>query len=168
MIDSLVTLDLREHIQSGRDPFSRIMQTVSQLENGQKLRLVVPFEPVPLYGVMAQRGFDFAATPHDNGDWEVLFTPNDEPAAPGPTVAPPCERSGTTRNVIDVDARGLEPPEPLVKILEALARLPEGAEARAHTDRRPTHLYAQLEERGFIGESTEMNDGSFVTSIRRV
>jgi TusA-related sulfurtransferase len=66
-----------------------------------------------------------------------------------------------------VDARGLEPPQPLVKILEALATLPEGARLRARTDRRPMHLYAQLEERGFVGESEEQEDGSFVTHVRR-
>ncbi len=69
--------------------------------------------------------------------------------------------------MLDVDARGLEPPQPLVTILEALARLPEGARLRARTDRRPLHLYAQLEERGFVGETEEKEDGSFVTIIRR-
>ena len=68
---------------------------------------------------------------------------------------------------INVDARGLEPPQPLMVILEALARLPEGAELRARTDRRPMHLYAHLEERGFTGQTEEQHDGSFVTTIRR-
>jgi uncharacterized protein (DUF2249 family) len=70
-------------------------------------------------------------------------------------------------NVIAVDARGLEPTQPLVRILETLASLPDGAEMRAHTDRRPMHLYSFLEERGFIGTSEEQPDGSFVTDIRR-
>jgi uncharacterized protein (DUF2249 family) len=68
--------------------------------------------------------------------------------------------------VLEVDARGLEPPQPLVVILEALAGLPEGAGLRARTDRRPLHLYAQLEARGFTGETEEQADGSFVTTIR--
>jgi tRNA 2-thiouridine synthesizing protein A len=54
-----------------------------------------------------------------------------------------------------------------VKILEALATWPEGARLRALTDRRPMHLYAQLEERGFVAESQEQKDGSFVTHVRR-
>jgi uncharacterized protein (DUF2249 family) len=65
-----------------------------------------------------------------------------------------------------LDARGLEPPQPLVAILEALGTLPVHAELRAHTDRRPMHLYAQLEARGFTGESQEQSDGSFITHIR--
>ncbi|MCI0537122.1 MAG: DUF2249 domain-containing protein [Verrucomicrobiales bacterium] len=73
----------------------------------------------------------------------------------------------TNETLMTVDARGLEPPQPLVVILEALARLPEGVELRARTDRRPLHLYAQLKARGFSGETEEQHDGSFVTSIRR-
>jgi len=70
-------------------------------------------------------------------------------------------------STVVLDARGLEPPQPLVVILESLAQLPEGAEMRAFTDRRPMHLYALLEQRGFIGETEEQHDGSFITTIRR-
>lgn len=73
----------------------------------------------------------------------------------------------TKETAVDVDARGLFPPQPLVVILEALSRLPEGAAVRARTDRRPLHLYPLLQQRGFIGESEEQHDGSFVTIIRR-
>ena len=69
--------------------------------------------------------------------------------------------------VIEVDARGLEPPQPMVVILEALNALTGDAELRARTDRRPMHLYGQLELRGFVGETEEERDGSFVTHIRR-
>lgn len=71
------------------------------------------------------------------------------------------------KTLVTLDARGLEPPQPLVVILEALERLPEDAEMRAHTDRRPMHLYALLEERGYTGESKEQHDGSFITTICR-
>lgn len=67
----------------------------------------------------------------------------------------------------EVDARGLEPPQPLVTILEAAATLPAGAELRARTDRRPLHLYAQLERRGLVGTTREEPDGTFLTHIRR-
>jgi TusA-related sulfurtransferase len=68
---------------------------------------------------------------------------------------------------LEVDARGLEPPQPLVRILEAVATLPDGATLRAHTDRRPMHLYALLAERGYRAETLEQSDGSFLTLIRR-
>ena len=68
---------------------------------------------------------------------------------------------------MEVDARGLEPPQPLVKILEALNELEQGMRLRAHTDRRPMHLYAQLEQRGFTGDTQEQEDGSFITYVCR-
>lgn len=70
-------------------------------------------------------------------------------------------------NVIELDARGFEPPQPLMKALEAVATLPEGATLRVHTRWRPALLYAELEKRGFIGESEEQTDGSYITHIRR-
>ena len=73
----------------------------------------------------------------------------------------------TNETTVALDARGLEPPQPLVAILEALARLPEGREMSVRTDRRPMHLYALLEQRGFTSESEDQPDGSFVTTIRR-
>ena len=70
-------------------------------------------------------------------------------------------------NVIELDARGFEPPQPLMKTLEAITTLPEGATLRVHTRWRPALLYAQLAERDFTGESREQSDGSFITHIRR-
>jgi len=67
---------------------------------------------------------------------------------------------------IEIDARGLLPPEPMVKILEAVAGLAQGAELHARTDRRPMHLFPQLEARGFLAKCAEQSDGSFLTLIR--
>lgn len=69
--------------------------------------------------------------------------------------------------IIELDARSFEPPMPLMKTLEASATLPPGAELRVHTRWRPALLYAELEKRGFTGESQEQSDGSFITHIRR-
>lgn len=73
----------------------------------------------------------------------------------------------TKHTTVTLDARGLEPPQPLIIILEALGRVTEGMELHVHTDRRPIHLYPLLEQRGFTCE-TEEQDGSFVTIIRRL
>jgi uncharacterized protein (DUF2249 family) len=173
MSATIIKLDVREDIRNGQEPFGKIMQAVNRLKDEEQLLLIAPFEPAPLYAMLAQQGFSHQSTPTATGDWEVLFTrgagepakPSAAPASPHPTpAANPQACSGTP--VLEVDARGLEPPQPLVKILEALATLPAGAQLRARTDRRPMHLYAQLEERGFVGESEEQPDGSFLTHVR--
>src|SRR5579872_7196012 len=68
-------LDVRPILRAGGEPFTEIMAAVNGLGAGQSLRLLATFEPVPLYGVLAKKGFDHAAHEIGEGDWEVLFTP---------------------------------------------------------------------------------------------
>ncbi len=175
MSQTIVNLDVREDLRKGQEPFSKIMVAVAQLPPGASLRLVAPFEPAPLFSVLGSQGFDHESRQISSGDWEVLFTRRaGEPAAFSPPTPPTPPTRPTGRgskceatNIMDVDARGLEPPQPLVMILEALAFLPAGAELHARTERKPMHLYNQLEARGFAGTTEEQNDGTFITKIRR-
>ncbi len=166
----IITLDVRDDIRAGREPLSKIMGTIAGLQPDQSLRLLAPLEPAPLFELLGRRGFHHTARPLAAGEWETLFTrqPVTEPATIQAAAGP--SRGNTTvaaKEVIELDARGLEPPQPLVKILESLGSLLAHAELRAHTDRRPVHLYAHLAERGFTGNSQEQSDGSFITHIRR-
>ena len=65
--------------------------------------------------------------------------------------------------IVRLDVRGLEPPQPLIIILETLAVLPPVTRLHARTARRPMLLYAQLEQRGCAAETEEQTDGSFLT-----
>ena len=69
--------------------------------------------------------------------------------------------------VLKLDLRAYEPPQPLLKALEAVATLPAEATLELHTRWRPALLYAELEKRGFTAESQELSDGSCITHIRR-
>jgi uncharacterized protein (DUF2249 family) len=173
-----VQLDVREDIRNGREPFGRIMATAQQLGPEDRLKLLAPFEPMPLYTFLGNRGFAHSAKELADGSWEILFARGDsaEPATCNvqpatrphrPTPGPSQEgsRKGKRGAVVECDVRGLEPPEPMVKILEAVASLPAGVEMLARTDRRPMHLYPQLEARGFRADTTEQPDGSYLTRI---
>lgn len=173
MNKGIIMLDVREDFRTGQSPCDKIKNALSRVSDHETLRLLVPFEPVPLFAVAATQGLTHLATRTPEGDWEVLFTRNPVPtpataATAAPSTACGCGGSESAPGeVLDVDARGLAPPQPMVKILEALTALPAAAELRAHTDRRPVHLYPLLEARGFKGESQEQSDGSFLTHIRR-
>ena len=70
---------------------------------------------------------------------------------------------------ICIDARGLEPPMPMVRILEVLAKLPSDGGAVASTDRQPFLLLEELPRRGFSGECNPAPDGrGYVTKIHRI
>jgi hypothetical protein len=69
-----VMLDVREEIHQGHEPFTKIMQAVSRLKKNENFLLVAPFKPVPLFLIMAGKGFSHRAKTTAQGDWEVLFT----------------------------------------------------------------------------------------------
>ena len=171
MNEKIVTLDVRADIRAGRQPCSSIMGAAAGLKVGESLRLLAPFEPKPLFEVLGQQGFAHKAQPLGGGDWEVLFfrdatVPQQTVQTPASQSSAGCGGSCDAPSELEVDARGLEPPQPMVKILEALDGLPAATRLHARTDRRPMHLYPLLEARGFAGESEEQSDGSFITHIR--
>ena len=65
-----------------------------------------------------------------------------------------------------LDLRGLPPPEPLVRTLEAAATLTEGEELVVLTERRPVHLLPLLVERGLDVQTRELPD-AHETRVRR-
>jgi len=75
--------------------------------------------------------------------------------------------NGMKNTLLELDARSFEPPQPLLMTLEAVAGLPADVILKVHTRWRPALLYAELEKRGFIGESQGQSDGSCITYIRR-
>ncbi len=164
-----VTVDVRDDIHNGREPFSKIMDATAALRADEQLLLIAPFEPVPLIHVLEKKGFRHTVQSNKPGDWKVLFMRRSDAQPADAAPAATCSGASTpgSLEIVEVDARGLEPPQPLVKILESLAALPAEAELRAWTDRRPMHLYAQLEERGFAATSEEQPNASFLTHIRR-
>src|ERR1039458_2028683 len=93
MSQTTVKFDVREDIRNGREPFGKIMQTVARLKDNEQLLLIAPFEPAPLYAMLAQQGFSHQSTPTAWGDWEILFTrgagdPGSPSTAPTPSQPP--------------------------------------------------------------------------------
>ena len=156
-----VLVDVRDDIRRGEEPFVRIMKAVKDLGADEVLVLRAPFEPLPLYGVLGKRGFAHRTESRAADDWWVTFY-RDETATPaGPASSTPAGAP----TVLDV--RGLEPPHPLVCVLEALDQLPAGGELVVLHERRPVFLYPQLDERGFAHETDEPSAGVIRIRIRR-
>lgn len=66
-------LDVRPLLAAGEEPFGTIMEASAGVPIGGVLRLTAPFEPVPLYRVMATRGFAHRGRALGGGDFEVEF-----------------------------------------------------------------------------------------------
>jgi hypothetical protein len=171
MPDKIVKLDLRQDMREGREPYSKLMVAVFRLRKGEMFQVVAPSKPEPIFPFMASNGFSHTETVTPDGDWEVLFIPEDELPSPKvkKTSRSPADGKcscGCGRALIEVDTCDFrKTPQPLTLILERLKTLPKDAELKARTRRRPFRLYAHLDERGFVGRTIEQDDGTFVTFI---
>jgi len=140
-------VDVRPILRAGGEPFSTIMAAVESAKPGQGIRLYAPFKPVPLFDVIAGKGFAHSATEIGGGDWQVLFTPTGTPAeAPAPQARPSIQ---WPESKIRLDTRQLDPPEPMTKILAAAETLGPGETLTAFLSREPMFLFPQLEKRGY-------------------
>ncbi len=156
-------LDVRPILRAGGEPFTVIMDAVKSLGAGQPLRLLATFEPVPLYGVLAKKGFDHAAREIGGGDWEVLFTPATaagfHQAQAAQATVKNAQSPGWPEPSRHLDNRELDPPEPLVRTLAAVEELQQGEVLSVLLCREPVFLFPKLGERGhewlggFEGES---------------
>ncbi|ANW00376.1 DUF2249 domain-containing protein [Bradyrhizobium icense] len=144
-----IDVDVRPILRAGGEPFSLIMAALDRLEPGQGLRLYAPFKPVPLFAVMADKGFAHSAQALDAGEWEVLFTPA---VTATKQSAPACSTpdfGDWPEPVVRLDNRDLDPPEPMVRILAAAEKLGPGETLSALLRREPVFLFPQLEKRGY-------------------
>lgn len=146
-----------------------IFQRWNELPVGSYFVLVNDHDPVPLY-------YQFAAQFPGAFSWEYLVEGPDEfqvkitrlAASPANTPIPPPPRGcNSSAAPGELDTRGLEPPEPLIRILTAVESLPSGSSLRARTDRKPLHLFPELDARGVRHTTEEQSDGSWVTTLHR-
>ena len=142
-----IDVDVRPILRRGGEPFSVIMSALERLEPGQGLRLYATFKPVPLFAVMADRGFAHSAQALDAGEWEVLFTPAE--TKPTASVVGKPAFDDWPEPAVKLDNRDLEPPEPMVRILAAAEKLGPGETLSALLRREPVFLFPQLEKRGY-------------------
>ncbi|MBI4590024.1 MAG: DUF2249 domain-containing protein [Candidatus Rokubacteria bacterium] len=171
--DRQVHLDVREDIRRGKEPFARIMATVKGLEPDQVFVLRAPFEPIPLYDALGKRGFAYWTEARAGEDWSVWFwrpgqLDQSDAAAEGgpPDPAPePLHAARAAGAPLVVDVRGLEPPLPMVRILELLDQLAPGQRLIVTHERRPMFLYPQLEHRGLRHQTEELGPGEFRITI---
>ena len=187
-----VELDLRDDMRAGREPFSRIMAAVRELEDQEVLRLRTIFEPVPLFAVLAKRGFLYESRQEALEDWSVWFwrraaepaevtADTSQPLAPvaaehrpitAPVPAEPeAQSSGTEEPCAErthwLDVRDLAPPQPMLRTLAALETLPEGDELVQINVRVPQFLLPVLAERGYAFAVDESSPGRVLVRIRR-
>ena len=165
---SVVELDVRDDLRQGREPFSRIQAAVSALDDDQALRLRTTFEPVPLFAVLAKRGFNHESRQDAFDDWSAWFWRASPEEVQIPRLAALARDDGERReHEVWLDVRGLEPPQPMLRTLAALETLPEGHELVQINARVPQLLLPVLAERGYACEIDESRTDRVLVRIWR-
>ena len=143
-----IDIDVRPILRAGGEPFSIIMAALERLEPGEGLRLLAPFKPVPLFDVMASKGFAHCDAELEGGDWEIRFVPDDGSFAAGESASVALSDDDWPEPAVRLDNRDLDPPEPMVRILASVERLAPGQTLSALLSREPVFLFRELTKRG--------------------
>lgn len=154
-------LDVRELLARGLEPLPVILELADALEPGCVLHIRSPFQPAPLYGVMAERGFAHKFARFADDDWSSWFwrtdqpPPEPKPVAVGHQPAP----DGVT------DLRWLAPPEPLLWVLRWVAD-PSAPTLRVMLPFFPTPLVELLAESGWTVRLVEERGDGVIVELR--
>lgn len=151
-------LDVREMLAKEQEPFRLITGTAREVRAGEAMALLTGFEPLPLYDALGKQGFSHWGQPIGDGDWRVLFH-RDRHLETGATAAPAStgmDWDAPATAEVTIDVRELVPPEPMIRVLQALETLPDGGRLLVHHVRRPMHLYDRLDEMGYPHDTREL------------
>ena len=55
------------------EPFERIVNELTRLECGERLRVLIHREPLPLFDMLRDNGYEYKATRRDDGMFEILI-----------------------------------------------------------------------------------------------
>lgn len=66
-------LDVRPMLADGKEPFGTIMKAIDGLPDDGVLELTAPFDPIPLYAVLGDRGFQHHTEQRGPSEFVVRF-----------------------------------------------------------------------------------------------
>ena len=154
-----VRLDVRPILAGGSDPLKQILIKVDLLSAEDILLIEAPFNPVPLRRMMASKGYISHAVSKSDKHWQVYFKQHDVedlPALPDLSELPAFPLYWY-EDVLHMDLRRLEPPNPMVAILKVIEGGEGGDSFIVRLMRDPIYLYPELSERNWKAEMIAEN-----------
>ena len=180
--------DARPFLDEGKDPFLAIQEKLRALGPGEALEVVLDFAPLPLIDIFGKAGYHYCMRHEAGGTVHTLFfNPENRggfwrrlrrrfhgggrghragrslPVAPegqvlGPEVLEQ-KRQAAGDKIRHLDVRGLEMPQPMMQILEALPTVGDDEVLFVEHERIPQYLLPELEKRGFSIAARTAPDG---------
>jgi len=161
-------LDVRPILAQKLDPIKIILQSIDTLKEGHTLKLIAPFEPIPLIHMLNSKGYTHEVE-QEAGSVITYFwkDPNAlrSQKMPANTQASPIETDfeslalkykGRLRTI---DVRNLEMPQPMIMILENLQEMQDNEALFVYHKKLPVYLLPHLQERGYEHSTQPTEDG---------
>lgn len=73
MNSKIIELDVREDLNNKLDPFQKIMESISGLQENDTFILHASFKPVPLFAVLKAKGFTHESEEIEKKYWKITF-----------------------------------------------------------------------------------------------
>lgn len=166
-----VELDIREDLRNKKEPFEKIMKAVRSLERDDTFILHATFKPKPLIGLLRSKGFKSETEQLGPDHWVVTFVHKKKAASSmegtSSSHRQPAPSDRESSRVWELDNRGLEPPQPMVRTLSTLERMKDNDTLIIHNDRVPVFLLEELDGIGYDYRVEEAEDGSAWVTIRK-
>jgi uncharacterized protein (DUF2249 family) len=168
--------DARPLHAEGQNPIAPILKAAKSVPEGGILFLRNTFEPLPLYELLGEQGFTPWARQVGGSvdDWEVFFyrgragepvsLPSD--AATGRVQSEANVSGALPVASVQIDVSQLTPPEPMTRVLEALAQLQPGETLLVQHVQRPMYLFSKLDDLGHAYQTWEIGPGHVEILIR--
>lgn len=160
----IIELDVRQVIETGKDPLNIILQKVKDLETGHLLKIINSFEPTPLMHLLGKQGFEsYTEMISDELVYTYFYKKVDKPLVTEDNSD--AYSKGWDEIVArfngkleTVDVREMAMPLPMHTILDALETLPAGKALFVYHKRIPVFLLPELEAQKFSYRIKEISD----------
>jgi uncharacterized protein (DUF2249 family) len=163
--NQIIDFDVRELLASGHDPLTLILDKIKSVQDGEALKIINTFQPVPLMRMLEKQGFDVFTDVQSNDLVETYFyrksdkTTVEVKAKDGADSGWDKVMQRFIDKLVTVDVRELEMPQPMITILEELDKLPTDKALYVYHKRIPVFLLPELSDRKFDYRIKEMSEG---------
>lgn len=164
--ETIIELDVRPVLEGGVDPFEIIMAKLKKMDDGDTLKIINTFEPIPLLNILKTKGYEYETERPEAG---LVYTFLEKSGAEikeetrerqsVELVFEDVEREFAGK-MKEVDVRQLEMPMPMVTILEEIESVKEGSALYVHHRKLPQFLIPELEQRNYKWVSKEIDDSN--------
>lgn len=169
-----ITLDVRPFLAKGEDPFNILQKTLKKLKNDEVLEVLIDFVPIPLIRIQEKKGFSSMRVV-ENGVYHTYFKAGGKVQKDSNSsnealkTVSEIEFNEMTNTypgeLIILDVRNLEMPEPLMRILEAINNINEKTGLKIFHKRIPIHLLPELENKNLKTFICPISEGNVMMFI---